>query len=376
MAHQKIGPKILIVDTYYPEFVRQLYQSHPEKTTASYDEQLTWLLGYHFGTGDSYSFYLRTLGYEAGDVVADILPLQAQWAKEHEFKLRRPPLPLPRFLQAQADRLSLYKALLSQITEFKPDILYMQNLSFCDPLFLRKIKRQVRLLVGQIACPLPPTAFLKPYDLIVTSFPHFVERLRKRGIASEYFKIGFEERILNTLAPEPVEKKYDVVFIGGFTAVHHEATAALEALAVQIPVDVWGYGIDQLTTDSPLRQRYHGEAWAMDMYRIIRQAKICVNRHSAAAEQHANNMRLYETTGLGTCLITDMKENLPELFAVGQEVVTYQSTPNLIDKVQYYLAHNDERERIAKAGQQRTLRDHSYRQRMVELDYILLRYLH
>lgn len=375
MADTQIKPRVLIVDTYYPEFVRQLYRDHPEKVTAPYHEQLQWLLRYHFGTGDSYSFHLRALGYDARDTIADIWPLQEQWAKEHHFKLRRPPWSLPRFLQSYADRVTLYKALLSQVTEFQPDILYLQNLSFCDPLFLRKLKRKVRLLVGQIACPLPPTAFLKPYDLILTSFPHFVDRLRRMGIASEYFKIGFEERILKTVTQGPAEKKYEVVFIGGFTKVHRDATAALEALATKVPVDVWGYGIDQLTANSPLRKRYHGEAWGMDMYRIIRQAKICVNRHSAAAEHYANNMRLYETTGLGTCLITDAKENLSDFFAVGQEVVTYQSTHDLIDKVHYYLQHDSERERIANAGQQRTLRDHTYQQRMVELDHILQRYL-
>lgn len=376
MADSKRGLKIFIVDTYYPEFVHRLYRDHPNKATASYDEQLVWLLHYHFGTGDSYSFHLRALGYDARDAIADVWQLQEQWAKEHHFKLRRSPMPLPRFLQSYADRVTLYKALFSQITEFQPDILYMQNLSFCDPLFLRKIKRKVRLLVGQIACPLPPAVFLKPYDLILTSFPHFVDRLRKLGVQSEYFKIGFEERILEELSTTPPEKKYDVVFIGGFSSVHQHATQALEALAAVVPVHVWSAGIQHLHVNSPLRRQYHGEAWGMDMYRIIRQAKICVNRHSAAAEQYANNMRLYETTGLGTCLFTDAKKNLGELFAIGKEVVVYHSEEELIERVQYYVAHDDEREAIARAGQQRTLRDHTYRQRMIELDNMLQRYLH
>ena len=64
---------------------------------------------------------------------------------------------------------------------------------------LKKNKEEtnIKLLVGHIACPLPPKSFLKPFDLILTSFPHFVEILNNQGIKSEYFKIGFDKRILS-----------------------------------------------------------------------------------------------------------------------------------------------------------------------------------
>jgi hypothetical protein len=48
---------------------------------------------------------------------------------------------------------------------------------------------------------------------------------------------------------------------------------------------------------------------------------VALNRHIAAAEGHANNMRLYEATGVGTCLLTDRGSNLGELFEVGREVI-------------------------------------------------------
>lgn len=364
--------KILILDTYYADFVRLTYQQQPGLTSKSYQEQLQVFLHSHFGTGDSYSYHLNHIGYEARDIIADNFTLQQQWGKEHHVPIRQlPHLPL---IGQYTDRLPLYKIIQAQLKEFQPDILYVQNLSFCDPLLLRKLKTKVKLLVGQIACPLPPTAFLKPFDLILTSFPHFVPRLQALGIQAEYFKIAFEQRILEQLRTETV-KQYGVVFIGGFSKVHADAVSLLEQLARVVPVDVWGYNLESLAKDSPLRQRYHGEAWAMDMYRIIRRAKICINRHSSAAEQYANNMRLFETTGLGSLLITDEKANLGELFAVGQEVVSYRNAAELVDQVRYYLTHDTEREAIAQAGQQRTLRDHTYQLRMQELDTILQRYL-
>lgn len=59
---------------------------------------------------------------------------------------------------------------LAQIKRYKPDVLYFQNLSFCDLLFLKKIKRYAKLTISQIACLLPPPpVLLKQFDLILTS---------------------------------------------------------------------------------------------------------------------------------------------------------------------------------------------------------------
>jgi spore maturation protein CgeB len=93
------------------------------------------------------------------------------------------------------------------------------------------------------------------------------------------------------------------------------------------------------------------------------------------AENYANNMRLYEATGVGSLLITDRKDNLGNLFEVGKEVVAYSTQEEASELIRHYLAHPDEAEAIAKAGQARTLRDHTYKRRMDELVPILQHYL-
>jgi spore maturation protein CgeB len=82
-------------------------------------------------------------------------------------------------------------------------------------------------------------------------------------------------------------------------------------------------------------------------------------------------MRLYEATGVGSCLLTDWKSNLGELFEDGVEVVSYKSADECIEKVDYLLANEDARRAIATAGQRRTLRDHSFDNRAVQLDRII-----
>jgi spore maturation protein CgeB len=149
----------------------------------------------------------------------------------------------------------------------------------------------------------------------------------------------------------------------------------LEELCRQVPISFWGAGAEGLPADSPLRGRVKPPLWGYDMYSQLQRSKIALNIHIDMAEQYAANMRLYEATGVGTMLLTDWKTNLHELFELGKEVVAYRSTGECVEMVKYYLAHDAEREAIARAGQQRTLSEHSYYHRMQELTEILSRYL-
>ena len=117
-----------------------------------------------------------------------------------------------------------------------------------------------------------------------------------------------------------------------------------------------------------------GQAWGREMYQILRKSRITLNHHGDIAP-YANNMRLYEATGIGALLVTDWKENLHEMFEPGKEVVAYRTPEECVDLVKYYLDHDEEREVIAHAGQQRTLREHTYYQRMHELMAIARNYL-
>jgi spore maturation protein CgeB len=107
------------------------------------------------------------------------------------------------------------------------------------------------------------------------------------------------------------------------------------------------------------------------MYRVLARSRVVVNRHGDIAEDYANNMRLFEATGMGALLMTEAARNLPGLFEPGVEVVTYDGLNDLVGKVRHYQAHDDEREAIAAAGRSRTLAEHTYSRRIAELDELL-----
>jgi hypothetical protein len=314
------------------------------------------------------------------DLIANCVPLQAAWARENAVPFSAWALKLPHRLfrlpvvgRWLASLPGLVNVAVAQVRAFKPDVLYCQDLSFFPGDVLRELKKDIRLIVGQIACPLPPDSFLQSYDLILTSFPHFVGRLEAMGIRSEYFKIGFDTRVLDLLGK--VDKDVDASFVGGISRHHGKAVPLLEYLAQTTPIQFFGYGAKTLPRSSPIRKRHHGEVWGIDMYRALARSRVTLNRHINVAENNANNMRLYEATGVGSLLVTDRKDNLGELFEVGKEVVAYSSQEEAAELIRHYLAHPQEAEAIAKAGQARTLRDHTYQRRMEELVPILRRHL-
>ena len=115
------------------------------------------------------------------------------------------------------------------------------------------------------------------------------------------------------------------MFVGGVDPrVHAAGTALLERVAEAADLRVWGYGVDALPADSPLRSRHRGEAWGSEMYDVLARARIVVNRHIDVAEGFANNMRLYEATGSGALVITEAAPNLGDLFEPHREVFTYE----------------------------------------------------
>ncbi len=353
--------RLLIVDTYYEPFLRQHYTGRPELAGSAYAVQWRALMDRFFGTADSYSHYLELLGHTAHELVVNCAPLQAAWVSEHPRGPRR----------FWAGRRPPIDALDAQVAEFQPDVLYVQDLSVLPRDRLERLRRHAPRIVGQIASRLPTDDRLAAYDLIVTSFPHFVERLDSAGVPSAYLRIGFDPRVLDCV-PKDRRTATGAVFVGGLSQSHHDrGNAVLGRAAAELPIDFWGYGAETLPDGSPIRIAYKGEAWGLDMYHVLSQSAVALNRHVDVAEGFANNMRLYEATGVGTLLLTDSGRNLSDLFEPGAEVETYADEAELVEKLRHYLSAESGREAIAAAGQARTLRDHTYAVRMRELEALL-----
>jgi hypothetical protein len=394
-----MGCRFLILNDDYPEFLSWLYSQHPGLEGQPFAEQMRVRMGSLAGLADFYSTNLRQLGHEAWDLHINNEWMQRAWAREHGIKVAEPmSKPLPGVLQ-QVRRMAvgtplrhlkpLFRSVLrsldgtppwcsevlaAQIQHYRPDVLLNQALSSTSLRFLREVKPFVRLLVGQHAATrLPEAEDFSAYDLVISSFPPTVDYFRRQGIPAELHRLAFEPQVLSHL--EAGERRFDLTFSGSFYSVHSSRVALLKTLRARFPqMQVWGPASHYLAAGSPLRSCYAGEAWGREMYQVLRDSKLTLNHHGDVLP-YANNLRLFEATGVGTLLITDWKANLREMFEPGREVVAYRTTEECLELIAYYLEHAEERERIARAGQQRTLREHTYYHRMQELADIVRTYL-
>lgn len=370
--------KFFIINTDYIRFVTELYSTHPGLAEASYEEQYRIRMESCFGTADFYSCNLQRLGHAAWDVIANLDCMQKKWAKEHhvqyadsQWRMRLRKGMIPWLYRDQ--NAWLYPILAAQVKAYRPDVIYCMAIEAVGSEFLRSVQGYYKLAVGQHAAT-PLYIDFRGYDLILSSLPNQVDFFRQQGVKSELLRLGFEPRILDKISKRPPQ--FDLAFVGGIGGIHQNGTMILEALAKRFDLNIWGYGAERLDAASILRRCHKGSAWGQAMYQILSDAKIVFNRHANLADRdYANNMRLYEATGAGALLVTDARQNLSDMFDLGKEVVAYTDVDDCLEKVAYYLAHDEEREAIAQAGQRRTLHEHTWHHRMQELLNILENYL-
>jgi spore maturation protein CgeB len=367
--------KILVLDSYNPSFLAAHYGARPGLAGAPYDEQIAALMKRSFGTFDAYSAGLRRLGHDAAEVVVNSVTLQRRWAGEHGTRLKSGPLTkLPGPLGGRAARRALAEVAREQIEDFKPDVVYVQELEHFSPRQLRTLRDGVPLLVGQIASAGPGDRTYRECDLLISSFPHYVDRFRSLGMDAEYMPLAFDDRLLERLGNPTAAsaREHEITLVGGLSpTTYRRATPLLERLARDFDIDVWGFGAESLDPSSPILRRFHGEIWGLDMYRVFADSKIVLNRHGEVSAGYANNMRLFEATGAGALVFTEDAPNLGELFEPGAEIVAYSDEEDLRTKLAHYSADDDARRTVAAAGQARTLRDHTYSRRMEQLAGLL-----
>jgi hypothetical protein len=332
-------PRILICDTYYDAAI----QSLPFNPASTYESNLQDILYQSFGTSDFYSRNLNALGWEATDIIVNHDRLQNLWSAQYG-----------------ENGGGSYWSLNDQVNFYKPDVIFLQNLGL-------PITGSMGVpIVGQLSCPWPGDQHVSKCQIIFTSFPHYVARIEALGVKAIYSPLAFDPIVLERCAPLPTDRIYDVTFVGGVSNPGHwrRGMEVLNAVAEAIPsFKWWGYGAECLPISSALFQAYQGEAWGLDMYRIFLQSKIVLNRHGEVAEGYSNNMRMFEATGCGALLATEVSENLDSLFYPGEKI-GYSGIEQLISSIKVLLDNPHSIDAIAKRGQERTLRDHTYAKRM------------
>ena len=106
--------------------------------------------------------------------------------------------------------------------------------------------------------------------------------------------------------------------------------------------------------------------------RIYSASQISLNLHSSVQARELVpqgdfvNPRTFELAACGAFQLVDRRELMPELFA-DDELASFSSMQELLEKIDYFLTHPEDRAAFAERGRRRVLRDHTYHTRMETL---------
>lgn len=404
--------RFLKLATLYPDFWRGFAARWGQCSGQGYQVLMDALCSEPFGWSDYFAQEFAKLGVRAAEVFANAEPLQAAWAREHG-------------LPESGDGW-LKRVLVRQVAQFRPDVLFFEDSGLLEhlPEILAACATPPRVLAGWQYTPLRDPSPLRSLDLLLTGSENHVQEYRRAGLDATVLPLAFSPNCLNHAAPQGPD--LDFTFsgsLGAQLASHQGRYALIETLMRDTPLQLWSK--DTANNFTPLKARaislaYGADAWlrrqrisralrsrlpfigraadwaynpaapslatrypgrvhtpvfGADYFTLLSRSRLALNVHIDGMAPYAGNMRLFEATGMGACLVTEAAVNLRDMFEPDSEVVIYSSREECVEKVRYLLDHEGERSAIAQAGHARTLRTHTYAQRVQVLHDLLLRRL-
>lgn len=211
----------------------------------------------------------------------------------------------------------------------------------------------------------------RQFDLVTSGVPAGVRRFQARGIRNViHSTFGFNANLYRPLEL-PVE--HDVSFVGIYHPFREWMIDRLRAAGH----DVVLYG----------HRWPNGRLPIDDVVKVINRSRISLNLSDGARwepsyilakpiavawnvkfpKREGVKARHFEIAACGSFQLSYQAEDLATYLVPGQEVATFADAADLVDKVRYYLSHTEEREEVARAGQERARREYSAQRLLKEL---------
>ncbi len=181
------------------------------------------------------------------------------------------------------------------------------------------------------------------FDVVFLAQREYIKDFKKHGIRHVYWlPLACDPEIHSRC---DVPKSFDIGFAGSITKnpAHERRKFLLESLSSEFDVNI-------------------RRVFLTEMAGHFSAGKIVFNN----AIKNDLNMRVFEALCSGSILLTDDAEGMTDLFRDGRELVIYNDE-NIVERARYYLRHDGEREKIAKAGREKVLAAHTYGHRVEQI---------
>jgi hypothetical protein len=365
---------------YYTKYLEKNLQVNSMK----YAEKLNHLLNLKYYQSDGLAKALVKLGHEAEIIIPECNPLQLSWAKEYciskylKWYIQKPLRSFKaRFLYDYYTYNSIQQEiLLEQLSCLKPDVVFVHSNIWLERNTIKLIKSFSKKIILYWNCPIVgrwKNFAFDEFDFIFSSSMPLVNFFNKRNITSYYFQQAFNDNVLSDVI-EPSILLNKAVFIGNFTPFHNYRFQVIEYLLQNgVEIDVYGGEKENLPENSILKKIIKPPVYGIEMYNKYKQYALAIHIHGEGEKNDEINLssfagakRIFEITGIGKALLTSYQNNLSELFSK-DEIITFTTKEECLEKVNYYLSNPQKLSKIAKAGQQKTLSQHTFNNRALTL---------
>lgn len=193
------------------------------------------------------------------------------------------------------------------------------------------------------------------YDVYFTTKSYGVGELGSLGAR----EVRFVDNAYDPSTHRPLDVRTDdrerfggrVGFIGAYEA---ERCRSMEHLAANgVPVRVWGANWPKRVSAALRIERRC--LWGDDYARATCAFDINLG-FLRKINRDLQTTRSVEIPACGAFMLAERTDEHRSLFEEGKEAAYFDSDEELLDKARYYLAHEDERKRIAAAGRDRCIR--------------------
>lgn len=163
----------------------------------------------------------------------------------------------------------------------------------------------------------------------------------------------------------------DICFAGDWSESREKLLSFL--IANGFNIKIYGPWEKKLNKNSPLyRYLIPGFFSPKQMTEYFNNAKILLNQHTWFKKfSHGVNPRLFEAAACDAVQVVDFKAEIPNLFAIDKEIITYANISKLPLILSSLLKNTKKRQKIAYRAKLRVLRDHTYEERMKQMLFFI-----
>lgn len=316
-------------------------------------------------------YALRRLGCDVTDI--DVQTIIPQWRQRSNRAIAR--LLQPRIVR------EYNQLILDCASQIRPDILLAFKGTAVTAATLRKLRFSGIALYNYFPDTIPSehgnilAEAIHEYDCVFYTKKFWdanpPDGLGKRRLV--FLPHGYDpevHRIMELDARDVSELTHDVTVIASHTAYKEKLLRGLLGLMPNLDLHIYG----DRWTDPPcapeLRCHIRGMALVGSQYaKAIRAARInlAITSWTGRIEVDETTTRTFEIPACRGFMLHERTPELLDLYEEGREVTAFGSVEELASKIEYYLAHPEEREAIARAGHVRCVPAYSYDSRVKEI---------